>query len=108
MGTKAEQLATKFEQTAKEFESKIKALNDKEWKANTPGPVGKSETGQIRVTAPAGNYELRLWLEGGRMEGVGRLVSAAIRADFLLLPSITVQGAQRVSVRSNISLIATR
>ena len=30
-------------------------------------------------------------------------VSAAIRAAFLLLPSITVQGAQRVSVRSNMS-----
>jgi hypothetical protein len=46
-----------------------------EWKANT-GPVDASATGQVRVTAPAGNYELRLWLAGGRMESVGRWVSA--------------------------------
>jgi hypothetical protein len=52
------------------------------WKANTPGPVEPSETGQIRVTAPAGDYELRLWLDGGLMEQTGRWISA-VAAVFL-------------------------
>ena len=60
-----------------------------EWKASTPGPVDWSETGQVRVTAPAGDYELRLRLAGGRMESIGRWVSAA---SLLLLIAALLRG----------------
>ena len=39
-------------------------------------PVDPSEKGLIRVKAPAGEYELRLRLDGGPMESGGKWVSA--------------------------------
>ena len=39
-------------------------------------PVDSTPQGQIRVTAPAGDHELRLWLDGGRMETAGKWISA--------------------------------
>jgi uncharacterized membrane protein len=65
-----------------------------EWKANTPGPVTASDTGQIRVTAPAGDYELRLWLQGGRMETIGRWVSAM---SLLVLIAALLRGSSAAS-----------
>ena len=53
------------------------------WKASVP--VDASDQGLIRVTAPAGEYELRLWLERDRMEKLGGWVSAASLVGLLLL-----------------------
>src|SRR5262249_8067347 len=44
------------------------------WSANVA--MEASSQGLIRVKAPAGEYELRLWLDGGRMETIGKWVSA--------------------------------
>jgi hypothetical protein len=38
------------------------------WRASAETPVDASEKGLIRVKAPAGEYELRLRLDGGPME----------------------------------------
>jgi hypothetical protein len=44
------------------------------WRANVT--MEASGQGLIRVKARAGEYELRLWLDGGRMETVGKWVRA--------------------------------
>jgi hypothetical protein len=54
------------------------------WKASVQSPVEASEQGVIRVNAPPGEYDLRLWLDGGRMEKLGEWVSAASLALLLL------------------------
>jgi hypothetical protein len=55
------------------------------WSASVRSPVEASGQGLIRVKAPAGEYELRLWLNGGRMETLGKWVSALSVAMALLL-----------------------
>ena len=53
------------------------------WKSSVP--VDASGEGLIRVTAPAGEYELRVRLERGSMEKLGGWVSAISLAGLLLL-----------------------
>jgi hypothetical protein len=55
------------------------------WRASEGAPVQASEQGLIRVKAPPGEYELRLWLDGGPMEKIGRWVSAASLAILISL-----------------------
>jgi len=63
------------------------------WKANVQSPVEASGQGMIRVKAFAGEYDLRLWLDGGRMETIGKWVSAlSVAMALLLLPSGTWSG----------------
>jgi hypothetical protein len=54
------------------------------WRASVTAPVEASGQGLIRVKAPAGEYELRLWLDGGSMERIGAWVSAVSAAIVLL------------------------
>jgi hypothetical protein len=58
------------------------------WRASVDGTVESSPQGLIRVNAPAGDYELRLWLDGGRMEQIGKWVSGLSMAMVLLLLAV--------------------
>ena len=43
-----------------------------------------------------GGYELRLWLDGGRMEKIGQWISAASAALLLLTITVPTRNGQKV------------
>jgi 6-pyruvoyl-tetrahydropterin synthase related domain len=55
------------------------------WTAGAGVPIRASEHGLVEVDAPAGEYQLRLRLDGGSMEKAGRWVSALSLFAALLL-----------------------
>jgi hypothetical protein len=57
------------------------------WRASVESPVEPSSERLIRVKAPAGEHDLRLWLDGGPMETIGKWVSAVSGAITLILLS---------------------
>ena len=71
------------------------------WRASVESPVEASGQGLIRVKAPVGEYELRLWLDGGRMETIGKWVSGVSVAIILLLWGRVASVQSRLKLNSS-------
>ena len=74
------------------------------WRTSLATPLEASSQGLIRVKAPAGEYELRIWLDGGRMETIGKWISALSVAIVIVLLATSVLRSHDTRVERPIRL----